>query len=144
MKEIAVQGKYMGPACHAFDHDMTRMGTQIANSAIMALYTDRELKQGEVILVNEFTGVSLKVKFPPPTWGQLTETLKLGLHYDKHTYFPHQKKVEEMGKCPHCGKSDLGYIGLKRVAYHWRDIPSEMHFGLCPECDSVFFIDIKK
>jgi hypothetical protein len=144
MKEVVVQGKYMGPGCHAMDHDMTRMGTQISNSAIMALYTNQELKRGELILVNEFTGMTLEVTFPPPKWSQLCERLELGLHYDKHTYFPYQKKVEALGKCPKCGKSDLGYIGLKRIAYHWRNIPAEIHLGLCPECDSCFFVDVKK
>lgn len=141
---VAEQGKYMRPACHAMDHDPVRMGTQISNSSLMVLYTDQELKRREMIIVDEFTGITVKVKLPTPTWGQLSESLELGLNYDSHRHVPYEKKVAEMGACPQCNKAELGYIGLKRVKYHWKDTPAEMHFGLCPNCDSVFFVDIKK
>jgi hypothetical protein len=138
------QGKFMGPGCHAMNHDMTRMGTQVSNSPITVLYTDRELLAGEMIIVNTRTGITVKVKLPPPTWAQLTALYEIGLYYDAHRYAPYTEKVNEMGPCAVCGKGELGYIGLKRVRYHWKDMPSEMHFGLCPECDSVFFVEVKK
>jgi len=141
---VVEQGKYMSPACHAMDHDPVRMGTQISNSAFHVLYTDQELKRREMIIVDEFTGITVKVKLPPPTWGQLCESLDLGLNYDSHRYIPYEKKVAEIGVCPQCNKAELGYIGLKKTYYFWKDTPAEMHFGLCPNCDSVFFVDIKK
>jgi len=137
------------PKSNPFHYDMERMGTQIGfndepGNYLLAMYTDRELGGREVILIDTLSGVQVKVKLPMLTWSQLSAKLELGFNYDKHVYMPYQKKVEEIGKCPNCGKADMGYIGLKRVRYFWHDAPAELHFGLCPECESIQFVDVKK
>jgi hypothetical protein len=136
------------PMSNPFHHDMVRMGTQIGigneHETLMAMYCDAELDAREVIIIDTVSGVCVKVKLPPTTWARLQTTIEVDC-YETSRRFDFNQKVNDMEKCPYCGKKHtMGYIGMKRARYHWKDMPKELHFALCGACDAVHFLKIER
>lgn len=130
------------PRSNPFHYDMCRMGTQVGDSLVV-MYSSHEIKEREVVLVDTITGVRIKVVLPPATWEQLGKTIELDC-YETSRRFDYNEQVNSMEKCPYCGrKHTMGYIGIKRVRYHWKNMPKEIHLALCGACNAIHFIKIE-
>jgi hypothetical protein len=146
MKQVKAKVEQMEnipPMSNPFHYDMVRMGTHVGDS-MLVMYGSHEVRDRELILVDTLTGVRVKVVMPPTTWARLQNTIEVDC-YETSRRFDFNQKVNDMEKCPYCGqKHTMGYIGMKRARYHWKDMPKELHFALCGSCDAVHFLKIER